>query len=201
MLKTIKTAVLIAVVLVVGAAGVGVAAKVGLLSPLGISSESKDSQVITAVTRTQEVSLLSLGVQGIKSEKRNSEAFGFSVPGSGETVFIQYEFDAKLGIDGSLVRLTKTSENAYVVSVPDFAFIGYSDPTFEVAVEDNGVMSWTTPDIDKVEMVNEILNSDARQDYLEEQRSTLEEQAKVFYDGLITGIDPEAKTTYEFAGA
>jgi hypothetical protein len=199
--KMLRTAVLLAVVLVVGAAGVGVAAKMGLLSPFGISSESKDSQVITAIKRTQEVSLLSLGVQGIKSEKRSSDVWGIGIPGSGETVFLQYEFDAKLGIDGALVKLNKTAESAYAVTVPDFTFIGYSDPTFEVAVEDNGIMSWTTPDIDQVEMVNEILNDESRQNYLDEQRSTLEDQAKVFYDGLITSIDPEAKTTYVFAGA
>ncbi len=34
----------------------------GWLSPFGIESESHDSQVIQAIERTQEVSLLSLGI-------------------------------------------------------------------------------------------------------------------------------------------
>lgn len=201
MLKKLKLIMLVAGVLVISAVGVGAAAKVGLLSPLGINSESKDSQVVTAIKRTQEVSLLSLGIQGIKSEKRNSEAFGFSVPGSSETVFMQYEFDAKLGIDGAEVDVKRTGQSAYTVTVPEFIFIGYSDPVFEVATEDNGVLSWTTPDIDKVEMVNEILNDESRATYLAEQRGALQEQAQVFYESLITGIDPAAKTSFEFEGA
>lgn len=179
--------------------GFTVAMNQGWLSPFGINSESNDSQVIQAIERTQEVSLLSLGIQGIKTERRDREILGQSIPGSGEAVFLQYEFDAKLGIDGAEVDVIKTGESAYRVSVPEFIFIGYSDPTFELAVEDNGVLSWTTPDIDKVEMVNEILNDDARQTYLEEQRVLLEDQSKVFYDTLITSVDPAAKTTFEFS--
>jgi len=186
-------------VLVLAVGGFTVAVKQGWLSPFGINSESSDSQVIQAIERTQEVSLLSLGIQGIKTERRDREFLGQSIPGSGEAVFLQYEFNAKLGIDGAEVDVTKTDENAYRISVPEFIFIGYSDPTFELAVEENGVLSWTTPDIDKLEMVNEILNDDARQTYLEEQRVLLEDQSKAFYDTLITSVDPAAKTTFEFS--
>ena len=197
--KLVKTVLLVAGVLVVVAGAVVVAAWQGLLSPFGVGSETSDSQVIQAVERTQEVSLLSLSIQGITSERRDREVFGQSIPGSGETVFIQYEFDAKLGVDGSGVDVRRTGGTTYTVSVPDFRFIGYDDPTFEVAVEDNGILSWTTPDIDQVEMVNDVLDDDARDTYLEKQRSALEDQTKVFYDSLILGIDPQAETTYEFS--
>ena len=74
----------------------------------------------------------------------------------------------------------------------------YDDPTFKVAVEDGGVLSWATPDIDKVEMVNEILNDDARAEYLASNEELLQDQTRVFYDSLISSIDPEIVTTYEF---
>jgi hypothetical protein len=170
----------------------------GWLSPFGITSESHDSQVIRAIERTQEVSLLRLGIQGIKEENQSAEIFGKSIPGTGEKTFLQYAFDAKLGIDGAEVKVTKTGENAYLISVPEFTFIGYDKPTFKVAVEDGGVLSWATPDIDKVEMVNEILNDDARRTYIDSNEDLLEEQTKVFYNSLITSIDPTVVTTFEF---
>ena len=170
----------------------------GWLSPLGIESESHDSQVIQAIERTQEVSLVSLGIQGIKEEDGSAQIFGKSIPGTGEKVFLQYNFDAKLGIDGAKVKVTKTGESAYLISVPEFMFIGYDEPTFKVAAEDGGVLSWATPDIDKVEMVNEILNDDARQAYIASNEELLKEQTRTFYDSLITSIDPAVVTTFEF---
>lgn len=200
MKKLLKTVVLVAGVLVLAVGALGVAVVQGWLSPFGIDAERKDSQVITAVERTQEVSLLSLAVEGLTSEKRDREVFGQTVPGSGETVYIEYAFDAKLGLDGERVDISSPGANRYVVSVPDFMFIGYDEPTFEVAVEDNGVLSWVTTDIDQLDMVNDVFDDDARDDYLESQQPALQEQAQVFYDSLITGIDPDATITYEFAG-
>lgn len=170
----------------------------GWLSPFGIESESHDSQVIYAIERTQEVSLLSLGIQGIKEKDQSGTIFGKEVPFSEKTVFLQYNFFAKLGIDGAQVKVTKTGENAYLISVPEFEFIGYDEPTFKLAVEDDGALSWGTPDIDKVEMVNEILNDDARQTYIDSNEELLKEQTKSFYESLITSIDPTVETTFEF---
>jgi hypothetical protein len=170
----------------------------GWLSPFGVLSESHDSQVIRAIERTQEVSLVSLDVPGIREKSDSAKLFGKSIPGTGEKLFMQYAFDAKLGIDGAQVAVTKTGDSAYLISVPEFIFIGYDDPDFKVAVEDSGVLSWATPDIDKVEMVNEILNDDARQTYLDSNEELLQDQTRVFYDSLISSIDPEVVTTYEF---
>lgn len=174
------------------------AKNLGWLSPIGITSESSDSQVVRAIERTQEVSLLSLGIQGIKQENRSAKVFGKTVPGTGEKVFLQYNFDAKLGIDGADVKVTKTGEHAYTVSVPEFIFIGYAEPTFTVAVEDGSVLSWVTPDINKVDMINEILNDDARKKYVASNQDLLKDQTKVFYDSLIKSIDPTVETTFEF---
>jgi hypothetical protein len=171
----------------------------GWLSPFGIVSEGDDSQVVQAIERTQEVSLLKLSVQGISDRRESGTIFGQTIPFSEEAVYLQYNFDAKLGFDGSRVHVARVGTNTYRVSVPEFGFIGYSDPTFELAVEDDGVLSFITPDVDQVEMVNEILDGDAQAEYLDQNRSLLEDQTKVFYDSLINSVDPTAKTEYEFS--
>lgn len=170
----------------------------GWLSPFGVESETHDSQVIQAIERTQEVSLLSLGIQGITEEDKCAKAFEKCIPGSTEKVFLQYNFTAKLGIDGAEVKVTKTGKSAYLISVPEFSFIGYEEPTFKIATEDGGVLDWITPDIDKVEMINKILNDDAQTEYVASYEELLEDQTKVFYDSLVTSIDPDAVTTFEF---
>lgn len=171
----------------------------GWLSPIGINSESHDSQVIRAIERTQEVSLLSLGIQGIKDDHKNAEIWGHGVPGTAKAVYLQYNFNAKLGVDGARVNVTRTGNSAYRISVPKFSFIGYDKLTFKVAVEDNGLLSWVTPDIDKAEMVTKILNDDARETYIASNESALREQTEVFYNRLVTSIDPSAETTFEFS--
>jgi hypothetical protein len=60
-------------------------------------------------------------------------------------------------------------------------FIGIDEPTFKVAVQDGWRLSWGTPDIDKAEMINEILN-DARQTHIDSNEELLKEQTKTFYD-------------------
>ena len=175
-----------------------VARSMGWLSPLGIASSSSDSQVVQSHERTQEVSLLSLGNQGIKEESRISEIFGKTIPGTGEKLFLQYTFKAKLGIDGAKVKVTTTASGRYVISVPEFVFLGYDKPNFKVAVQDNDALSWATPDIDQMQMVNEILNDKARREYLAGSDDILREQTKVFYDGLIKSVDPAAKTEFVF---
>ena len=168
------------------------------LKPFGIESQSRDSQVIRAIERTQEISLLSLAVQGLKEKDASGKFLGKSIPGTGKKVFLQYEFDAKLGLDGAKAKVERSGEHTYRIAVPAFKFIGYDKPTFKVAVEDGGVLGWTTPDIDKVALVNEILNDGARDTYLADNQQTLQDQTKVFYDGLIKSIDPAAVTAFEF---
>lgn len=83
--------------------------------------------------------------------------------------------------------------------MPRFGFIGYDEPTFKVAVEDGGVLSWVTGGIDKVAMINEIMSDDARDTYIETYEQDLKDQAQVFYGTLIASIDPDIKVTYQFS--
>lgn len=171
----------------------------GLLSPFGIKSESSDSQVVQSIKRTEEVSLLALGIQGITDQEQCSTAFGKCVPGTSEKVYLQYTFTGKLGVDGSGVQVTETGANSFTVSIPEFEFIGYDQPSFEVAVTDSGVLSAVTEDIDQAAMITKILGDEAQQKYLDDNEALLQEQAKFFYDNIIRSVEPEAKVSYEFA--
>ena len=101
-------------------------------SPLSSRSETTNAQVVNAIDRTQEVSLLSLGVQGIEKKADSTTTyFGIVVPGSGRTKFLQYSFDAKLGVDGENVSIEQTGENEFTVTISAFTFIGYDNMHFE----------------------------------------------------------------------
>jgi hypothetical protein len=168
------------------------------LMPFGTKSSSEDSQVVQAIQRTQEVSLLSLGIQGLMNEKKCSEVFGKCIPGSSETVFLQYNFDAKLGIDGSDVQVRKNGVNGFSVSIPRFSFIGYDRPTFKVATQSGGVLRFVTQDIDRVEMINRILDDNAQDKYIQSNDQVLKDQTKAFYESLIRSVDSDAKITFTF---
>lgn len=78
--------------------------------------------------------------------------------------------------------------------------MGHDDQTFELVAEDNGALSWVTPEIDSVEMVNKILDDTAQAEYIASNAETLQEQAASFYRGIVTGIDPELTVEFAYAG-
>lgn len=169
----------------------------GWLAPIGISSESSDSQVIVAIERTEQVALVSLGIQGLKDKSQSTDIGGWPIPGTTKRVWLEYTFRAKLGLDGSKVDVSKTGAHSYRIEIPEFIFIGYDEPMFRVALEDND-FGYATPDIDQAEMVSEILNAEAQDEYISSNQELLQDQATTFYDSLIASIDPEARTTYVF---
>ncbi|MCV5968550.1 hypothetical protein, partial [Lactococcus petauri] len=89
--------------------------------------------------------------------------------------------NAKLGIEGKDVTIEHTGEDALLISIPEFIFIGHDDESFRTVVEDNGVISGVTPEIDTVEMINTILDDDAQGQYVDANQEVLEDQARVFY--------------------
>ena len=78
-------------------------------SPFGLRSETHDTQVIQAIKQTQEVSLLSLGIQGIASKSRIVPSSVTTSRGQVSSV-LQYNFSAKLGIHGSKVTVDTKGE-------------------------------------------------------------------------------------------
>jgi hypothetical protein len=200
--KTLKRIVLLPVVLVIVAlAALGAAVALDRftdISILGSDRDSRNSEVINAVTREEQVVLLSLSVQGIDVEKDKADAFGIDIPGSGRTSFLQYRFDAKLGLEGGGVSIEKTGDASYAVTIPEFTFVGHDNVDFQTVAEDNGVLSFSTPDIDTAEVVTEILNDETRSQYVADNDELLRDQAENFYEGIITGVDPTVDVEFVF---
>ena len=97
---------LLSVCLVAAGALIGVVTVRALpgIEAFGTESESSNTQIVNAVTREQQVVLLSLGIQGIATKTRTTTFLGVEVPGSERATFLQYAFRAKLGVDGKDVR-------------------------------------------------------------------------------------------------
>ncbi len=198
-----KTLVVSALVAVALAAVGGVLAMVGLFpmpALFGTESESRNSQVIMSVERAEEVVLLRLGIQGISEKNEAGKFMNRKVPGSERAAFIQYEFNAKLGIDGKDVKVEETGENEFTVSIPKFIFIGHSDERFRLVNQNSGILSFATPKIDTLDMVNEILNPDAQEDYIARNEEILRDQAQFFYGNIINSVDPSVTVKFVFAG-
>ena len=187
-------------------AGMGTAFAFGGLNALALSSlftsssNERDSQVVQSVTRMQEVALLSLHIEGVARHESNREILGVAIPASEKTTLIQYEFDAKLGIDGSQVKIEPTDPGSFRVTIPEFIGIGFDDPVFEDALESNDTLSWLAPPAVQTRMINNILSDENKQELISQNEAALREQAKVFYSGIIAGVDPEITIAFEFAG-
>ncbi|MFJ6416893.1 hypothetical protein [Paeniglutamicibacter sp. NPDC091659] len=167
---------------------------------LDSSSESHDSQIRDAVTRHEQVVLLGLGIEGLREKNQQTEFHGIDIPGSDRMSLMQYGFQAKLGIDGRAVEIEQTGDNSYIVSIPRFIFIGHDDESFKLVDEDNGALSWITPEIDATEIVNDILDDETKNQYVESKETELKEQAESFYKGIINGVDSETAVEFKFNG-
>ncbi|MEJ6488678.1 hypothetical protein PQI23_02955 [Leucobacter sp. USCH14] len=181
--------------LIVGAGVVGV----GVGTHLG-AEEERSVQVLRSVKGEEQVILVTAGLSEIKPQKENQNFFGlFDIPFSDREVFMQYDFDAKFGIEGKDVEIRPTGEMTYTIEIPEFIFLGYNDPNFTVATESNGILSWVTPEIDKTEAIEEILTDAQITEQVAEFRPLLEAQAETFYTRIVSSIEPDAVLTFEFA--
>lgn len=196
--KLSTTLIALVVLLSLACAGLGVYAVRQPHEVYTAPVESTNSQVINAVEREEQVVLLSLGIQGLTEKSSAGQVFGVKVPWTDRTQFVQYSYKAKLGIEGKDVSVTETSEHSYTVQIPDFIFIGHTDEEFKTAVEDNGVLSWTTQPLDAASTVSDVLSADKKRKDINDNRDLLQDQARSFYEGIIRGVDPEAQVTMEF---
>ena len=171
-----------------------------LKSLFSSSSSERDSQVVQAVTRVQEVALLSLHIEGIDRYESNSEVFGVAIPATEKTTLLQYKFDAKLGVDGSRVKIESTGPKSFRVTMPKFTGIGFDNPHFEDPLESGNALSWLSEPAAQTRMVNKILSDENKQMYISQNEEALKDQAKVFYRGIIAGVAPEVTLDFEFAG-
>lgn len=166
---------------------------------LGSQSQSRNTQVINSITREEQIVLLGLGIQGISATTGTSTFMGVTIPGSERASFLQYSFNAKLGVEGKDVQIATKGEKGLLISIPRFIFIGHSNESFETVVETNGVLSFTTPEIDTAEVITKVLNDGAKIKYIASNSEILRDQAKAFYTGIINAIDPTITIEFEFS--
>ncbi len=114
---------------------------------------------------------------------------------------MRYSFDAKLGIEASEVTIDEQPDGSFLVSIPAFIVIGLNNQNIEVAAESTDVLSWTTPEIDKVAMVNDVFGDELQAEYLAKNEELLRDQARVFYTNIAAAIDPDVNLKFEFAPA
>ncbi len=196
-----KILLILFVLLLVGAAAFG-GLSVG--KALG-ATESRDTQVIRSIRGEEQVVLLSAGMTDVKEDRGDGLKLAIgdiqllTLPGTERSILVRYEYDAKFGIEGKDVEIVQTGDNSYRITIPEFIYLGYSDPDLSVADEENGILSWTTPEIDTSEIFEELLSSQVVSEHIDGFRSVLEEQAKTFYTKIVTAIDPDIVLEFTFA--
>ncbi|WP_371177157.1 hypothetical protein ABYF34_00890 [Buchananella felis] len=163
--------------------------------------QSADERVVQSLTLEDDVVLLRLGVQGIATEKVDASFLGMSIPGSAKNHFLQYDYSAMLGIDGGDVKVEKTGDKRFKLSIPAFEFLGHSDAEFKTIVEDNGVISFITPDVDLPALITRVLNDTEKEKHITDSMELLEYQCRNFYESIVRGIDPEIQLEFVFASA
>lgn len=168
------------------------------------ATESRDTQVIRSIKGDEKVILVTAGMAEMEEERADGLKLAvgdwnlFTLPGSERSVLARYEFDAKFGIDGNDVEITKTGDNAYRITIPEFISLGYADPVLSIANRENGFLSWTTPEIATDDVFEELLSSTAIEEHIDGYRPLLEEQAETFYSKIVEAIDPAIELTFEF---
>lgn len=169
------------------------------------AAESRDVQVIRSLKGEEQVILVTAGVTDVQEERGDGLklAIGdwslFTLPGTERSVLVRYDYDAKFGIEGKDVEITQTGDDSYLVTIPKFIYLGYENPDLSVASEENGILSWTTPEIDTTAVFEELLSAAAVDEHINGFRPVLEEQAKVFYTRIVEAIDPTITLEFEFA--
>lgn len=178
----------------------------GILPVMSTSEESSHSVSVSSVIPRGEVALLSLRTNDIHTEKRATQIgaaeesfFSFTLPGSEKAIIKQYSYDAKLGIDGSKVKIEPSGEKSYTVTIPEFIVIGTADFESKTLDEDNGVLSFVTEDIDTDAMVTDAQSEGAKERLIDGNEQILADQAEFFYTNIIRAVDPEITLNFEFA--
>lgn len=174
------------------------------LDIFGLETRARSAEVVNTVTGIQEVALVALGIEGIEGR---SSTGTFEVPfteidgpllGTNRARYMKFEFTAKLGLDGSTVEIDRAGEDGFRITIPEFKVIGLSNPRSETLVEDNGVLSWLTPEINESDITNHVYSDEEVNEYLDKYEVLLQEQAENFYNGIVKSVAPEATLEFRY---
>lgn len=189
---------LLLVAVIVGASGFAITS-LWLASPFSVATQSRSTQVVDALEKKGEVVVLQMSVVEMDDLKTIAQFYDFDIPGTNRATFLRYEFDAKLGFDGEDVDIADKGDGSFVVSIPEFVFIGFDNWDTEVSAEENGLLSWFTPAIDDREMAEDFITDDKKSEYVQKHLDDLKAQAQEFYTAIATSIDPDVTIEFEFA--
>ena len=103
-----------------------------------------------------------------------------------------------MGIDGKDVVIKEIGEKDIEITIPKFVFIGYDDPEFEFIVDKNGVLSFTTENIDTAAMITKVLKPEKQEEYIEYYKPLLKESTEVFYKNLLPSFDNDVMLTFKY---
>jgi len=186
---------------IVAAFASGAMNAVAFSSIFGGNTVKENTEVVKFVVPEQQVVLASAHIEGIQKEGTDGKIFGLAIPASSRVTYLLYKFDAKLGIEGSEVKIdpVEGKKNAYRVSIPKFIFIGNSKPEFEDPIKSNDVLGWLAEEANQSKMTNSILGDRNAEKYVKNSNDVLTAQAKVFYTSIIQSVSPGAKIEFVFA--
>ncbi|WCC80457.1 hypothetical protein O6R08_02745 [Cutibacterium equinum] len=167
----------------------------------GTSEKTTDRRVVESMELKGDVILLSMRMEGILQKDQARTLGGHEIWGTTKTQFIQYGYDAQLGVDGQAVKVKREDPTHITVTVPPFKFIGHSNEEFKKAAENDGALSFVTADIDTAKAITEVLNPATEQQQVKENGKTLKAQCEKFYRGIAEGIDPNVKIKFVYKNA
>lgn len=170
-----------------------------MASPFHVVTQSSSTQVVKALEKKSEVVILHLAVADVDSMKKVKTFYQFDIPGSDRATLLKYEFDAKLGFSGDDVKITDTGDGTFLVSIPEFTFIGYDNWHTELVSQKDGLLSWLTPEIDDRKMAEGFIDDSKKQEYIQANLRDLREESVRFYTDIARAIDPDITLKFVFA--
>jgi hypothetical protein len=165
-----------------------------------VITNSKEIQVVKAMKKQKQVSILVLSVTDIYTQSQVSKVAGIQIPLSQKTSYIQGTFDAKLGFDGEDVKIKKLKQKQqnFQITIPKFIVIGVNNPKFKEITNTGQLLSFPTEEIDKLKLQDKALSDKSIQKYIDPNKEWLEEQAKEYYTSLLEGINPDISLSFKF---
>lgn len=187
------------IVLIAVATGATIGLHKAGISLIGTTTTSSDTRLVESIQTKQDVTLVSLSVQGLKKVENGASFLTKRIPGTTQTTYLPYRYTANLGIDGGQVTISQTGSKSYTVSIPEFKVLGNSNPEFDSSIEDGDLLSFLSENVDKEKLITEILSDASLSTHISDNQEQLKQQAELFYSNIVRGIDPEIELTFEYA--
>ncbi len=172
---------------------------------LGVSnSNSKGNQttesysMVKYIEKVNQVVFLNVGIQKVDTISNVQKKFGWEIPYSEKKAIIILNYSAKLGIKQP-VSIQENGENSFTIHIPKFEVIGVeldSKEPYTLYSKDNGILSYSTKDVDTAEAATKGLSNKQQKKYLNHYKESLQESAENYYNNLFQSVYPDC--TLEF---